>query len=503
MAQNLTEDLNIVAKSNLEIELLDGDLNIIQKLDDEPNDVGGMTSAELKETFDKAGLLIQAYINEKLIPAILAEEATEAARTAAEQTRETNEAKRVQNEAARVEAESTRQTNEGTRGTQETKRATAEQARDNAEAARKDAEAGRKRVEEERAARENARATAEQGRVTAEAARKTAEEGRATEELERTSGETSRNNAEVARNSGEQTRISNENKRVEAESGRATAEAARVTAENARKDAEAGRKRVEEERAARENARIAAENARETSEEGRKSAEKQREAAEKARADSTTGIVAQATAQAEAAAQSEANAAASASKAEAAAARADKPTMTRITLGANSWSSDNGQTVTVEGILADETAQMITVAPAPNSRAAAVEAGMYCSAQGENALTFRCDTAPSADVEFVVSWQSANYAAPLITFSIEDNYGLGESSLVGIYRAEGGMTWAEWILSEYNTTTNVTWNILDDGIVSPNTGGEDLSLMLGPESGIYAKSGDVIAADAVYYIRFY
>ena len=61
MAQNLTEDLNIVANSNLEIELLDGDLNIIQKLDDEPNDVGGMTSAELKETFDKAGNIIKDY----------------------------------------------------------------------------------------------------------------------------------------------------------------------------------------------------------------------------------------------------------------------------------------------------------------------------------------------------------------------------------------------------------------------------------------------------------
>ena len=30
------------------------DLNIIQKLDDEPNDVGGLTAAELKAKFDEA-----------------------------------------------------------------------------------------------------------------------------------------------------------------------------------------------------------------------------------------------------------------------------------------------------------------------------------------------------------------------------------------------------------------------------------------------------------------
>lgn len=52
------------------IEKFEADLNIVQKLDDEPNDVGGMTSAELKETFDRSGNLIKAFINDVLIPAI-------------------------------------------------------------------------------------------------------------------------------------------------------------------------------------------------------------------------------------------------------------------------------------------------------------------------------------------------------------------------------------------------------------------------------------------------
>ena len=82
MEKRLTADLNVVANSNLEIQLLDGDLNIIQKLDDEPNDVGGLTSAELKAKFDESGNIIKKYINETLIPAVVADDATEAARAA-------------------------------------------------------------------------------------------------------------------------------------------------------------------------------------------------------------------------------------------------------------------------------------------------------------------------------------------------------------------------------------------------------------------------------------
>lgn len=108
MEKRLTADLNVVANSNLEVQLLDGDLNIIQKLDDEPNDVGGLTSAELKAKFDESGNIIKKYINETLIPAVLTNNATEesrkqaeAARVAAEQTRQANEAARISAENAR------------------------------------------------------------------------------------------------------------------------------------------------------------------------------------------------------------------------------------------------------------------------------------------------------------------------------------------------------------------------------------------------------------------
>ncbi len=44
------------------------DLYIISLLDDEPNDIGGMSSAELKAKFDEAANTIKTYINESLIP---------------------------------------------------------------------------------------------------------------------------------------------------------------------------------------------------------------------------------------------------------------------------------------------------------------------------------------------------------------------------------------------------------------------------------------------------
>ena len=47
---------------------LDTDLNIIAALDDEPNDVGGLTAAQLKAKFDEGGNAIRHYINNTLIP---------------------------------------------------------------------------------------------------------------------------------------------------------------------------------------------------------------------------------------------------------------------------------------------------------------------------------------------------------------------------------------------------------------------------------------------------
>lgn len=50
------------------LKRLDADLNIIQKLGDEPNIDNSLNATELKAKFDEAANIIQRYINEVLIP---------------------------------------------------------------------------------------------------------------------------------------------------------------------------------------------------------------------------------------------------------------------------------------------------------------------------------------------------------------------------------------------------------------------------------------------------
>lgn len=214
---NLTEDLNVIANSDLEITYMDGDLDIIQKLDDEPNDVGGLTSAELKAKFDEGSNKIKKFLNESLIPELLAADATEADRAEAEADRAEAEQERVAAETERVSAENAR--------------ATAEQTRTSAETAREGREIGRVSAEESRANAENKRETAEQSRAKSESDRQTAEIQRASAEQDRTAAE--------------ENRVSAENTRASHEAARAQAEAARQGAEQERADAETARRAAE------------------------------------------------------------------------------------------------------------------------------------------------------------------------------------------------------------------------------------------------------------------
>ena len=54
----------------MSIQKFDKDMAIVSALDDEPNDVGGMTSGELKEKFDEGGNALKEYINNTLIPSL-------------------------------------------------------------------------------------------------------------------------------------------------------------------------------------------------------------------------------------------------------------------------------------------------------------------------------------------------------------------------------------------------------------------------------------------------
>lgn len=163
MAQTLEHNSAVETVTAVALPSFDDDVSNIQKLDDEPNDVGGMTSAQLKAEFDKAGETIADYINDTLIPAVLAQDSTEEARQLAEGERVANEIERVSNENARTVAETSRSAAETTRADNESTRVSNEQTRAS--------------NEQTRVSNESARISAEQTRQTNEAVRQAAETG--------------------------------------------------------------------------------------------------------------------------------------------------------------------------------------------------------------------------------------------------------------------------------------------------------------------------------------
>lgn len=110
-------------------EKFNKDMKIISALDDEPNDVGGLTAAALKAKFDEGGEAIKRYLNDTLIPAVVADGATEAAREQAETERRASEISRRHHEEQRVQAETGRQNSEHARVIAEQTRQSAENAR--------------------------------------------------------------------------------------------------------------------------------------------------------------------------------------------------------------------------------------------------------------------------------------------------------------------------------------------------------------------------------------
>ena len=77
------------------------------------------------------------------------------------------------------------------------------------------------------------------------------------------------------------------------------------------------------------------------------------------------------------------------------------PSSVTVTLTTSGWSS-NTQTVTVSGVVASETAQLITPTPAIASQSAYYEAGIMCTNQGTNSLTFTCQTVPTSNLTVYV-----------------------------------------------------------------------------------------------------
>lgn len=80
-----------------------------------------------------------------------------------------------------------------------------------------------------------------------------------------------------------------------------------------------------------------------------------------------------------------------------------------VTLTASGWdSSAKTQTVTVPGISADETAQLITPTPAIADQDIYYESGILCTNQRENNLTFTAETIPAFDLTVYVTIQEVS-----------------------------------------------------------------------------------------------
>ena len=87
----------------------------------------------------------------------------------------------------------------------------------------------------------------------------------------------------------------------------------------------------------------------------------------------------------------------------------DKLISRSITLSASAWNSTaKTQTITVSGVLADETKQLITPAPALASQTAYYEAVVLCTGQAANQLTFTAKKIPTTDLTVYVTIQEVS-----------------------------------------------------------------------------------------------
>ena len=78
-----------------------------------------------------------------------------------------------------------------------------------------------------------------------------------------------------------------------------------------------------------------------------------------------------------------------------------RPKSTLVTLPLSAW-SNNTQTVTVPGVLADESQQLIQPMPTIADQAVYSAAGISCTGQAANKLTFKAQTVPTEDVQVYV-----------------------------------------------------------------------------------------------------
>nr|DAW19872.1 MAG TPA: nucleoid-associated protein [Caudoviricetes sp.] len=94
-----------------------------------------------------------------------------------------------------------------------------------------------------------------------------------------------------------------------------------------------------------------------------------------------------------------------------------RPKGNKYTLTTSGWAKEptvSGiiftQTLTVPGVLADESKQLIMPMPASDSRDAYTAAGISCTGQSANSLTFKCQTVPTKAITVYIAIQEVAQA---------------------------------------------------------------------------------------------
>lgn len=112
-----------------------------------------------------------------------------------------------------------------------------------------------------------------------------------------------------------------------------------------------------------------------------------------------------------------------------AAEKATKPKACLVTLKSSGWdSSVKTQTVTVDGITADEASCMIIAMPAVANQTAYDDAGVNPSGQAANSVTFSCDTVPTENLKVWVTWQDVKDVTPP---SVGETWTINETITIG------------------------------------------------------------------------
>ena len=100
------------------------------------------------------------------------------------------------------------------------------------------------------------------------------------------------------------------------------------------------------------------------------------------------------------------------------------PKYSVATLYSSAWDNSTlTQTVNIIGVSANETDQLITPTPAKSSQTSYHEAGIICTGQDTNSLTFTANSIPAEDliVYIVIQDLRVNWENELVDFSYTEN----------------------------------------------------------------------------------